>query len=152
MSCECIKVKIIDNALKVNLPNDVLSVAFLGSQWPQWIQWEQWIQGDQGIQWLQGLQWEQWIQGEQWLQWDSYPETFETVSKNLSTRWYTLNYTSWDLTSIIYTDWTDTITKTFNYTSWSLTSIVLSWDTPSGIDLTKTLSYTGGDLTSITYT
>lgn len=76
---------------------------------------------------------------------------FETVSKNLKSWDYTLNYTSGDLTSIVYTDGVDTITKTLNYTSGDLTSIVLSGDTPSGIDLTKTLSYTSGDLTGIAY-
>jgi hypothetical protein len=81
----------------------------------------------------------------------SATESFETVSKNLKSWGGTLNYTGGVLTSIVYTDGIDTITKTFNYTSGVLTSIVLSGDTPIGIDLTKTLGYTSGDLTSITY-
>lgn len=81
----------------------------------------------------------------------SATESFETVSKNLKSWGGTLNYTGGVLTSIVYTDGVDTITKTFNYTSGVLTSVVLSGDTPAGIDLTKTLGYTSGDLTSITY-
>lgn len=77
--------------------------------------------------------------------------TFETISKNLKSYPYTLNYTSGKLTSIVYTLPSGTITKTLNYTSEKLTSIVLSGDTPSGIDLTKTLAYTGDTLTGITY-
>jgi hypothetical protein len=78
-------------------------------------------------------------------------ETFETVSKNLKSWDGTFNYVEGALSSIVYTDGVDTITKTFNYTTGVLTSIVLSGDTPAGIDLTKTLGYTSGDLTSITY-
>ena len=76
---------------------------------------------------------------------------YETVSKNILSLDATLTYTSGDLTSISYTDGTNTIVKTFNYTSGDLTSIVLSGDTPAGIDLTKTLEYTTGNLTSVTY-
>lgn len=78
-------------------------------------------------------------------------QTFETVSKNLKGNPYALNYTSGNLTSIVYTLTSGTITKTLNYTGGKLTSIVLSGNTPSGINLTKTLSYTGDTLTSITY-
>lgn len=81
----------------------------------------------------------------------SAAETFETVSKNLKSWGGVLNYTNGVLTSIVYTDGVDTITKTLNYTNTVLTSIVLSGDTPAGIDLTKTLGYTNGSLTSITY-
>lgn len=80
-----------------------------------------------------------------------YSEAFETVSKNIKSWDYSLNYTSGDLTSIVYTDGVDTITKTLNYTSGDLTSIVLSGDTPAGINLTKTLTYASGDLTAVTY-
>jgi hypothetical protein len=81
----------------------------------------------------------------------SASETFETVSKNLKSWSASFNYTSGALTSIVYTDGADTITKTFNYTLGVLTSIVLSGDTPSGVELTKTLNYTTGVLTSISY-
>lgn len=81
----------------------------------------------------------------------SFEETFETVSKNLTSWNYTLNYTLGDLTSIVYTNGVDIITKTLYYTTGDLTSIVLSGDTPAGIDLTKTLTYTSGDLTGVTY-
>lgn len=91
-------------------------------------------------------------QGATGPQGDSFEESFETVSKNLKSWDYTLNYTSGILTSIIYTNLSNTITKTLNYSSGLLTSIVLSGDTPSGISLTKTLNYTSGVLTSITYT
>ena len=77
--------------------------------------------------------------------------TFESVSKNLKSNPYQLNYTSGVLTSIVYTIGPGSITKTLNYTGSLLTSIVLSGDTPSGIDLTKTLGYTSGNLTSVTY-
>ena len=78
-------------------------------------------------------------------------EEFETVSKNLQSWDYSLNYSGGVLTSIVYTNGVDTITKTLNYTGPTLTSIVLSGDTPLGIDLTKTLSYTGSDLTGVSY-
>lgn len=77
---------------------------------------------------------------------------FEEVSKNIRSWNYALNYTSGALSSIVYTNATDTITKTFNYTGDNLTSIVLSGDTPSGIDLTKTLTYTSGNLSGVAYT
>jgi hypothetical protein len=77
--------------------------------------------------------------------------TFETVSKNLKSWNYSLNYTGSTLSNIVYTDGVNTITKTLNYTGDKLTSIVLSGDTPIGISLTKTLSYTGDTLTSISY-
>jgi hypothetical protein len=77
---------------------------------------------------------------------------FETISKNLKSYPYVLNYTDNALTSIVYDlGGGDEITKTLNYTGADLTSIVLSGDTPAGIDLTKTLSYTNGDLTGIEY-
>jgi len=82
----------------------------------------------------------------------SLTEYFESVSKNIKSWTYTLNYTGNTLTSIIYTQSTNTITKALNYTGNKLTSIVLSGDTPSGIDLTKTLTYTGDKLTAVTYT
>jgi len=76
---------------------------------------------------------------------------FETVSQNIKSWDYALSYTGDKLTSIVYTENLDTITKTLNYTGDKLTSIVLSGDTPSGIDLTKTLTYTGDQLTSVAY-
>lgn len=82
---------------------------------------------------------------------DGAAEYFETVSKNLKSFPYALNYTVNVLTSIVYTVDAGTITKTLNYTGNKLTSIVLSGNTPSGIDLTKTLNYTGDALTSVTY-
>lgn len=78
-------------------------------------------------------------------------DTFESISKNLKAYPYTLNYTSTLLTSIVYTIPAWSITKTLNRTWDKITSIVLSWDTPSWIDLTKTLTYTGDALTSISY-
>lgn len=81
----------------------------------------------------------------------SQEEYFESVSKNIKSWGYSLNYTGGNLTSIVYTDGVSTITKTLNYTSGDLTSIVLSGDTPAGIDLTKTLTYTSGDLTGVAY-
>lgn len=77
---------------------------------------------------------------------------FESVSKNIKSWDYSLNYTGHTLTSVVYTENTNTITKTLNYTGDKLTSIVLSGDTPTGIDLTKTLTYTGEQVTSVAYT
>lgn len=84
--------------------------------------------------------------------WDNYlGNSFESVSKNLKSYPFVLNYTNEVLTSVVYTLPTGTITKTLNYTSGVLTSVVLSGATPNGIDLTKTLTYTNEVLTSITY-
>ena len=77
--------------------------------------------------------------------------TFEAVSKNIRSWSYSLNYTGSTLTSIVYTEGVQTITKTFTYTGADLTSIVLSGDVPSGINLTKTLTYTSGNLTGVAY-
>lgn len=80
-------------------------------------------------------------------------EYFETVSKNLKTYPYELNYTVDKLTSIVYDlGGGDNITKTLNYSSELLTTIVLSGTLPSGIGLTtKTLTYSSGKLTTVTY-
>lgn len=77
-------------------------------------------------------------------------DSFETVSKNLQSYDYTINYNgSGDVSSIVYSAG---ITKTFNYTSGDVTSIVLSGSTPSGIDLTKSLTYDlDGNVEEITY-
>ena len=78
--------------------------------------------------------------------------TFEAINKNLSAYAATLAYNVFgDLSTIIYTVPSGTITKTFNYTAGDLTSIVLSGNTPSGINLTKTLTYTTGNLTGVSY-
>jgi len=82
---------------------------------------------------------------------DSWQQTFETVSKNLSTYSAAFTYTLGVLTSITYTLGASTIVKNFTYTAGVLTSITLSGDTPAGIATTKTLGYTGDDLTSINY-
>lgn len=75
-------------------------------------------------------------------------ESFETVSKNLNATDAVFNYSSGDLTSIVYASG---IIKTFNYSSGVLTSVVLSGTTPSGIELTKSFTYTSGNLTQVTY-
>lgn len=95
--------------------------------------------GDQGDQGVQG------VQGESWQ------EQFETVSKNLKSWNVSINYSSGDISSIVYTDGISTITKTFNYTSGDLTSLVLSGDTPTGINLTKTFNYSGSDIVGWSY-
>jgi hypothetical protein len=83
----------------------------------------------------------------------SIGQYFETVSKNLKSFPYTLNYTTGVLTSIVYDlGGGNYITKTLNYTTGTLTSIVLSGTLPVDVTLvTKTLNYTTGVLTSITY-
>jgi hypothetical protein len=82
---------------------------------------------------------------------ESYPESFETVSKNLQAYPMTLNYSGSQLASVDYDTGVGTITKTLNFSGSQLTSIVLSGDAPNGIDLTKTLTYNGSQLTSIAY-
>lgn len=116
-----------------------------GDQGPEGIQGPQGLQGPIGLTGPQGETGPQGPQGESWQ------EQFETVSKNLKSWNASFNYSSGNLVTIVYTDGTNTITKTFNYTGANLTSIVLSGDTPSGISLTKTFNYIGSDLTSIVY-
>jgi hypothetical protein len=78
--------------------------------------------------------------------------TFETINKNLSAYPAQINYNqSGDLSTIVFTIPSGTITKTFNYTGADLTSIVLSGSTPSGINLTKSFAYTNGNLTGVSY-
>jgi len=76
---------------------------------------------------------------------------FEAVSKNIQSWDAEYNYVGTELTSIVYTDGSNVITKTLGYTDDYLTSIVLSGDTPAGIELTKMLNYTNGILTSVNY-
>jgi hypothetical protein len=80
-------------------------------------------------------------------------ETFESISKNLKSYPYTVNYTNNILTSIAYSlPDNKFITKMFEYTDNLLTSISLLGDIPPGIDTTKTLSYTVSNvLTGISY-
>ncbi len=80
-------------------------------------------------------------------------ETFESVSKNLKSYPYTVNYTDNILTSIEYTlPGNKYIVKMFEYTNSLLTSVSLSGDIPSGINTTKSLSYTVNNvLTGISY-
>lgn len=78
--------------------------------------------------------------------------TFESVSKNLKSYPYELNYTGDNLTSIVYDLGGGlTITKTLAYTGDNLTTITLSGSVPSGADTVKTLLYTGDDLTDVSY-
>jgi len=77
---------------------------------------------------------------------------FETVSKNLKSYPYELNYTGDNLTSLVYDLGGGlSITKTLSYTGDNLTSIVLSGTLPSGITTTKTLLYTGDNLVEVLY-
>ena len=75
-------------------------------------------------------------------------DTFETVSKNLSSNDATLVYTGDLLTSINYVGG---IVKTFAYGPDGLSSITLSGSVPGGIDLVKTFVYSSGQLTGISY-
>lgn len=77
--------------------------------------------------------------------------SFERISKNLSAYPYSINYSGDNISTIVYTLPSGTITKTFNYSGDNLSSIVLSGDVPSGIQLTKTFNYTGENLTSVAY-
>lgn len=76
------------------------------------------------------------------------PESFETISKNLSASDATLTEVDGVLVSIAYSNG---ITKTFTYGPNGLATVVLSGAVPGGIDLTKTLVYSGGNLTNFLY-
>ena len=80
-----------------------------------------------------------------------WTSSFDTVSRNLSSYPYIINYSGTTISSIVFNLGLTSVTKTFNYNSGNLTSVVLSGDTPSGISLTKTLFYVGGKVSSITY-
>lgn len=75
-------------------------------------------------------------------------DTFETVSKNLSSNDATMAYTGDLLTSISYAGG---VVKTFAYGPDGLASITLSGSVPGGIDLVKTFVYSSGQLTGIIY-
>lgn len=82
----------------------------------------------------------------------SIEDTFETISKNLSSHPSVINYAGGDITSIVYNLGAgQSINKTLNYTNGDITNVVLSGNTPQGISLTKTLTYTDVNITSITY-
>lgn len=82
---------------------------------------------------------------------DSWQQSFETVNSNLQGYDFAINRTDGEITSVVYTTESGTITKTLNRTDGVVTSIVLSGDTPNGIDLTKTLNRTNGNITSVEY-
>jgi len=79
-------------------------------------------------------------------------ETFESVSKNLKSYPFVLNWTGDNLTSIVYDLGSSTITKTLAWISGKLVSVVLSGDIPINIATTKTLAYVGDNLVGATYT
>jgi len=81
----------------------------------------------------------------------SVAETFNTVSKNLNSWNEIWSLTNGYINSKIYTNGTNTITKTINWNNGLITSIVLSGDTPTGIDLIKTFDYTNTNSVEITY-
>ncbi len=80
-------------------------------------------------------------------------ETFETVSKNLKSYPYTVNYNGSLLTSISYNlPDNKQITKIFSYVNNNLTTVTLSGDLPVGISTVKTLEYSiNNALTGATY-
>lgn len=83
---------------------------------------------------------------------ESWQETFETFSKNLTSKPYELAYSGDQLTSITYDLGGGLeVVKTFGYTGSKLTSITLSGIIPDTIATVKTLNYTGDKLTSVTY-
>lgn len=79
---------------------------------------------------------------------DLIKNSFETVSKNLSSADCQYVYTAGLLTSLIYSNG---VTKTLTYQDGVLTEISLSGNTPTGITLTKTLTYLDGNLSQSTY-
>jgi Collagen triple helix repeat (20 copies) len=76
------------------------------------------------------------------------PETFETVSKNLSASGAVMGYSGGDLVSVTYANG---IVKTLAYSIDGLASVTLSGNTPSGIALVKTFNYSSGSLSGFTY-
>lgn len=83
---------------------------------------------------------------------ESWQESFETISKNLTAKPYELTYSGDQLTAITYDLGGGLeVVKTFAYTGSRLTSITLSGIIPDGIATTKTLVYTGDQLTSVEY-
>lgn len=76
------------------------------------------------------------------------PESFDTVSQNLSSAGATFGYTEGLLTSITYASG---IVKTLAYGPDGLATVTLSGATPGGIDLVKTFLYTDGNLTGFSY-
>lgn len=79
--------------------------------------------------------------------WWSKP-SFETVAKNLLASDWVVAYSNWLPQTVTYANG---IIKTIIYTDWLPTMIVLSWATPSGIELTKTIIYTDWLPTSFIY-
>lgn len=75
-------------------------------------------------------------------------DTFETVSKNLSSAGAVMGYSGGDLVTITYSNG---IIKTLAYSIDSLSSVTLSGNTPSGISLVKSFQYLGGDLIGYNY-
>lgn len=75
-------------------------------------------------------------------------ETFETVANNLLASDWVVVYSNWLPQTVTYANG---IIKTITYTDWLPTTIVLSWATPSGIELTKTITYTDWLPTSFIY-
>jgi hypothetical protein len=101
---------------------------------------------------LQGDKGDQGDAGPQGLPGQSWPESFETIAKNLRGKPYMLSYNGAQITAITYDlGGGESITKTLNYTGDKLTSITLSGDVPAGAATTKTLTYEGDHLTNIRY-
>ena len=78
---------------------------------------------------------------------------FETVSRNLNSKPFTMSRSGGVLQSITYDlGGGQSITKTLTRVNGTLSSVTLSGDTPSGIDLVKALQRdSGGNLTGVTY-
>lgn len=83
----------------------------------------------------------------------SSSQSFETVSKNLNSYPFSVNYSGTQITSVVYTVPAGTITKSITYNGDNnVASVTLSGDLPSTItEKTKTITYTSGKITSVSY-
>jgi hypothetical protein len=81
-------------------------------------------------------------------------QSFETVSKNLNSYPFTINYSGSQVSSVVYTVPDGTITKSITYdVDNNVESVTLSGDLPSSITATtKTITYSGGKISSVDYT
>lgn len=78
-------------------------------------------------------------------------DTWETISNNLKTYPYVINYTGNNIDTIIYSTPLGNINKSFAYTQNKLTSITLSGQIPIDIPTTKILSYIGNNVSTVSY-
>jgi len=77
--------------------------------------------------------------------------SYETITKNLNSYPYTINYSGTYISNIVYTVPGGTITKTYSYGNSLISSVALTGSVLPHV-FTKNLVYTGNSVTSATYT